>query len=516
MKSAMQKRYGGPQQQSIAQTQAMPDTGSASTMDGMLPADTQGAVAPPQGTGIGEELRRLGRSADDAVRVGANAMTFGLADRFAGAMTGKGTEGERAVTKGSRERLGPVASTAIDIGGGILPGMGLAKAGITAARLAPNAGLLGRIGLGAVDGAALGAASALGHGQDVQSGALAGAAGGAGGQALGEALAAGVKGVGGLLRAKPVNPVQSRADLARIADESYEAVRNADVLYSPESLRGAAMNVEKTFAERSARPELQPKAFVALKALQGDAERGLPVTPSGLDSVRQVAGDAFDAGNKKNNALTKAIAEEIDALSGNQSAVLSGDAGEVAKALRAARTAHAQGKKYDEISKLLNRAEFNAESAGVGANIDNATRQQLKTLLRDEKFTRGYSPDESAALKEAVLGTPLRNAMRGLGKAAPNGSVQTVLGAGAGYGLLGPVGAVAVPAVGYAAKKTSDVMTDRAAKRVLEIILAGGSKEAAFGAPNAMERAALANREALARALMMSGAIAAPGIVSNR
>lgn len=521
MKSAMQKRYGGPQQKSIAQTQAMPDTGSASTMDGFLPVDTQGAIAPPQGTGIGEELRRLGRSADDAVRVGANAMTFGLADRFAGAMTGKGTEGERAVTKGSRERLGPVASTAIDIAGGVLPGVGLAKAGITAARAIPQARLLGRLGAGAVDGAALGAANALGYGEDVQQGALMGGAGGGAGALAGEVLSAGMRGVGSLTRRKPSNQIQSRADLKQAADEAYKSARNADVLYSPEALSQSAGNVQQQFANLSARPELQPKAFVALRAMQEDAEKGLPVTPAGLDSLRQIAGDAFDAGNLKNNALTKAIANEIDTLTGSQSAAISGNAQEVADALMRGRQMHSQGKKYDEVSRLLNRAEFNAESAGAGANIENQTRGQLKQLLRDEKYTRGYTQDEKDALREAVLGTPLRNTMRGLGKAAPNGVVSTVLSGGAGHSLgamvgMGPLGMVAVPAAGYVAKKTSDAMTDRAAQRVLEIILAGGKKEAAFGTPNMLERMGTDNRDAIVRALMMSGAIAAPGIVSNR
>jgi hypothetical protein len=182
---------------------------------------------------------------------------------------------------------------------------------------------------------------------------------------------------------------------------------------------------------------------------------------------------------------------------------------------------HSQGKKYDEVSRLLNRAEFNAESAGAGANIENQTRGQLKQLLRDEKYTRGYTQDEKDALREAVLGTPLRNTMRGLGKAAPNGVVSTVLSGGAGHSLgamvgMGPLGMVAVPAAGYVAKKTSDAMTDRAAQRVLEIILAGGKKEAAFGTPNMLERIGTDNRDAIVRALMMSGAIAAPGIVSNR
>lgn len=203
----MQKRYGGPQQQAPAQAQAMPETGVAGSMDGMLPPDTQGAAPAPQGVGIGNELRRIGRGMDDAARIGANALTFGLADRFAGAMPGgQGTDAERKQTAQSRERLGPVASTAIDIGSGAATGKGLMDAGLTAARLAPNAGIIVRALLGGVDGAALGAANAAGYGEDVKKGAWDGFLGGGAGSLFGEALAGTIRGVGRGLQALRSTP----------------------------------------------------------------------------------------------------------------------------------------------------------------------------------------------------------------------------------------------------------------------------------------------------------------------
>ena len=153
---------------------------------------------------------------------------------------------------------------------------------------------------------------------------------------------------------------------------------------------------------------------------------------------------------------------------------------------------------------------MNAQKAGKGTNIDNATRQQLDTLLRDDKFTRGWTADEKAALKEAVLGTPMSNVMRALGQAAPTGIVSTALSGGAGFGLLGPVGAVALPAAGHVAKKTADTMREKSAQRLVDIILAGGSKEAAQGAPNIVERLTQEQRDAIIRALMAGGAVSAP------
>jgi len=514
MKSAMQKRYGGPQQKSIAQTQAMPDTGSASTMDGFLPVDTQGAIAPPQGTGIGEELRRLGRSADDAVRVGANAMTFGLADRFAGAMTGKGTEGERAVTKGSRERLGPVASTAIDIAGGVLPGVGLAKAGITAARAIPQAGLLGRLGAGAVDGAALGAANALGYGEDVQQGALMGGAGGGAGALAGEVLSAGMRGLGRVTRpAAPTAP--SLDDLKMQQKAAYQAFDDINPIYDAKELAAAQARLQGRFAEMGADPALQPKAFVALNRVAQDVESGLPVTGKGLETIRKVAGNAYDPMNPSSNLLVKAVQGEIEGIMGNPGAAISGDAKAAADAVAQGRELTKRIKKQEIVDQLLEKASIRADRAGSGGNVDNATRQELSKLL-DPKSKQGkmFTEDERGAVRELVKGTLAGNIMRGVGKLSPQGSgLMSALGIGGA--VANPLAAIPF-ALGAAAKPIGDKMTENSARRLGELIRAGGSKEAAFGTPNMLERIGTDNRDAIVRALMMSGAIAAPGIVSNR
>jgi hypothetical protein len=117
----------------------------------------------------GDLARTAGRTADNIVRAAANGLTFGMADRFAGAMdaaTGRApsvAEGIKAQHAESEARRAeqPAAAIVGDVAGGLTGGVGLAKSGLTlAGRVGPA--LLPRVlGYGA-EGAAYGAAHGAG------------------------------------------------------------------------------------------------------------------------------------------------------------------------------------------------------------------------------------------------------------------------------------------------------------------------------------------------------------------
>jgi hypothetical protein len=134
-----------------------------STMEGMGTTYTAGP-------GIGEEINRVGRKADDWARMAASGLTFGLADKFAGgmdALTGQapsydeGVKAQRAKTQAFRDRA-PAEAMAAEALGGVAGGAGLIKSGVTlAGRVGPN--LLGRVlGYGA-EGAGYGGLHGAGN-----------------------------------------------------------------------------------------------------------------------------------------------------------------------------------------------------------------------------------------------------------------------------------------------------------------------------------------------------------------
>lgn len=132
----------------------------------------QGEVAPPVQASMpyGDQMGRVGSAIDKGVRLAANGMTFGLADKFAGgmdALTGAapsydaGVKAQRGQTQAVRD-ANPVAAGVAEAAGGLAGGLGLIKSGVTlAGRVGP--GMLPRVlGYGA-EGGAYGAVHGAGN-----------------------------------------------------------------------------------------------------------------------------------------------------------------------------------------------------------------------------------------------------------------------------------------------------------------------------------------------------------------
>lgn len=129
---------------------------------------------------LAKQTQGAGQASEDYGRAIADTTTFGQSDRLLAAINGTSLADERNQTAAAHQRLG--AGDYIANAAGYLP---LGELGI-AGRL--GGGLLGMMG----EGAALGAAGALGHDQSVTRGAIAGGIGG---------------GVGGVASKVLINPI---------------------------------------------------------------------------------------------------------------------------------------------------------------------------------------------------------------------------------------------------------------------------------------------------------------------
>jgi hypothetical protein len=162
-----------------------------------------------------------GQAADDYGRAISDTATFGQADRLASYMNGTNLADERAQTQAAHQRLG--AGDYIANAAGYLP---LGELGI-AGKL--GGGLLGMTG----EGAALGAAGAAGHDQNITQGALAGGAGGFAGGALSKAvinpIAGGIAGKLGM--APDINAAAGDITSKLEADTTAKFKKADDVFY---------------------------------------------------------------------------------------------------------------------------------------------------------------------------------------------------------------------------------------------------------------------------------------------
>jgi len=442
---------------------------------------------------------KLGSAADDMARIGANAMTFGYADKLAGALGGEGTEAERAKTGAARDRAGS-ASYAADIGGGLATGMGLANSGVTAMRLVPQgmkglAGLGARTGAMAVDGTAYGALSATGNDTDVAQGALFGGAAGAIGNVAGEGISRGISKVAGAFNKQPQLP--TGPELRSQTSAAYKAADDAGIILTPDAARNAKTTIVDELTNMGYHPKLQPKIAAVLDEMDRVAEGN--VTLKGYDTIRKIASGAYEPGNKSNNAMVGKIVRALDdnPIENN---VLAGDVAGIGK-VKEARGLNARAAKSETVEFAMEKAARNAKATGSGGNLDNEIRKQFRTILNSPAKKRGFSKDELAAMEDVIGDKPTREAARLLGKLSPSGNgLMLALQAGA----AGASGGMTLPlaGAGVVAKKLAEKGTEKSVDDLVRIIAAGGKRSDAFAPPNAVQRLSEAKREALIRALL--------------
>lgn len=369
-----------------------------------------------------------------------------------------------------RDMRSPVASTAGAIAGGMAPVATAAQAGMSLINgAAPTIGSM--VGRGAAEGALWGGLYGAGEGNGLEDRAINAAKTAATGGVLGGVLGAvGRVGAGGVNRSS----LPTVDDLRAAAQAAYQRADNAGVVFSPQAMKRLANEITSEFAQFGYHPELQSGAKIALDELNRLANQN--VTLRGLDVARKIAGNAYQPGNKSNNALTGKVVDAIDSLVASPQVgdVMTGNTPAAAAALSEARNAFRQSAKLDTISSLLERAGLRAASTGSGGNIENATRQELRKVLTSDRLRRGFSQDELRAIKDAVVGSKGQNALRLLGKLSPEGNGLSLILHLLGGSLSG--GATIPLAIGgMVAKRGADAMARNSAQIAEALIANGGT-----------------------------------------
>jgi hypothetical protein len=425
-------------------------------------------------------------AADDLMRSAANGMTFGYADKWAGALSGEGTEAERAKTAQAEARSGG-AGTVANIGGSLLSAVGLAKNGLTlAGRLGTNAmtgakGMLARTALMAPEGAAYGVLNATGNDTDLAEGAKLGAIGGAAGSVAGDIIGAGVSSMSKFIKGKPNIP--ELGELKQQARDAYKMADDAGIIIKPQGVQNLASDIQTELADFGYHPALQPRVAVVLDELNKAAQGN--ITLKGIDVIRRIADNARKSLDPSEKALGNKIIAKIDDFVGgiSKNDVLAGDPKTGVNALQDARSLWGRVSKAERLQGALENAKNRAGTTGSGGNVDNAMRQEVKKLYDKG---RGFSGDEREAMKEIMLGKPGQNILRLLGKLSPSGNgLMAALGVG---------GAMANPALGAAslggmgAKWLADRGTQTAIEALDVLIRSGGSKQALAAAQGAFAK----------------------------
>jgi hypothetical protein len=149
------------------------------------------------------------------------------------------------------------------------------------------------------------------------------------------------------------------------------------------------------------------------------------------------------------------------------------------------------------IQQQIDKAGIKASANYSQSGMENALRQQFKSLALNDRAMSRLSPEAQQAVKDVASGSPVGNLLRAVGKYAPHGPVSTAAGLGVGAMLGGPMGAaeggmasLAVPVAGEAARAGATAMTKAAAQRALDTAALGTAPTitAPFRAPTLPSR----------------------------
>lgn len=472
------------------------------TFDDLIPQGPAQAapVAAPAAADARPWYAQAGQAADDLARLAASGVTFGYADKLAGALSGTGTAAERARTEEARERAGGAGMVA-EYGTPLIPATALSRAGLTLAQQVPKA--ISNIGTRAaaagVEGAGWGALNAAGHDENLSTGAKIGALAGAAGQPIAEGLSTAVGGVASLFNKRP--PLPTAAETKALGHASYEAADRAGVIVKPDFVKGLASDIRGALADEGYTPNLHGRVAAALGEIDNAA--GQNVTLKGLDTMRKVARNVAQDQDPSTSRLGSMMIDKIDEAVGsmNLGHVLTGNKTEGVKALQEARQLWRQGRMTETIDGLMERATNQAASSGTGGNLDNAIRQQFKGYL-NSKQGRFLTEDERDAFRTIIRGTDFQNMARLVGRLAPTSGALPMLANLTAAGATGGL-SVGASAAAMGARAAGEQATKNNVYALARIIANNGTAPPAI--QNAVQRLAQSERETLARILMSWG-----------
>lgn len=153
-------------------------------------------------------------------------------------------------------------------------------------------------------------------------------------------------------------------------------------------------------------------------------------------------------------------------------------------AIQTARSLAMRQFKAKALADALSKAEINADVAGTGGNIENATRRRLASILDKEP----WSPDETDQINRMIHGTPITNTLRQVSRFGPKGNALMA----ALEMLHGSPGIITAAAGGTGAQAGEAFARRAGQQKLLATILAGGKAPAAPAVGPGPSRAALA------------------------
>jgi len=456
-----------------------------------------------------DTAKNVAQTADDTVRATANAQTFGMADRFAGAMEGlisgkgynAGVDEQVKLSEAARQRS-PVMSTVGDFAGSMaIPGLGAAR---LAARLGGGAlaRALGYGATGAATGAAQGAGSTYtGDWKDYVKNGLFGGAVGAPLGAVG----------GAAFGARPRVTAAETPDvntLYHAKNMDYDNLARSSVPYDARHLAQRADDVEANLRAERFHERDSPGTWRGIDEMRQPAAAigtgtppalGATVDPAGIEFIRKginkIPRTAERATDRESGRVVKGALDDF-VINPPPGAIPPGyeAAAREASALGVrARDNNAGYRRAQAFDDLITGATDKGGSNYSGLNLENSLRNATSGFIKPTRGVsraskEGYNADEIGALRRFARGEneagsrmTRENIVRYLAKTAGGGSgLGALAGAGVGIGgastyfkddpSMGIAAGLALPAFGLGMRVAGNRQANANVRRLQEMI----------------------------------------------
>jgi len=261
-------------------------------------------------------------------------------------------------------------------------------------------------------------------------------------------------------------------DLKQAARKVYGDLDNSGFSVRAVSLERLSNEIADLTRKQGFNKAIQPKIAPVLKEFEQAAKS--PKTLTEIDTLRKVAQGAARSIDPAEARMGSLIIERVDNFLDNLSSSesLTGKSAGIGEKFKDARQLWAKAKKLEVIEDAMSKANLQA------SGFENGIRTQFRSILNNKKKSRGFKPEELAAMRRVVKGGTAENIAKALGKFGvseqqASSMMLSGLGAAAGGAVLGVPGAVAVPLIGQVSKSLAQKLTRNNAQAAKQIISAG-------------------------------------------
>lgn len=406
---------------------------------------------------------------------------------------------------GAGEGAGGLASLAVpQAAGANLLGRAAKGEALAAKYLTPilgskaEAGLVTKLGSGALAGATQGAIHGLGTGTGEErldnaiGEGIAGAPLGVAGSALGHVGGAAARKVAEKLGyATPMAARATAADLYKQSKALYKQAEDAGLQVRSASLNKLHTDIKSKLSKLAYDPSLREEHRGLENALGRLSNAKIPLTLEELDNIYRSTRPLSlnwtnPEGRMMANTFRKEFSNFLDQLKPQDIITKKGSASSIIGDWRNARHVWKQEEKMKLLEQAATDAEIDAEIRGVGGDLANAQRKNVGRLLKDIKRQKDFrwSPDEIQAMEEFVKGGVTRKVSRLAGSLSP--LHNNMMGKLNLMHLLYSPTTGAIPAAAGVAGKYTEGKLMKAAEENLKDIIAAGGQSAKIPAANPM------------------------------